>query len=256
MNQSKSTNRTSVYRLAQSLFNSYAYFAHKHGLISCSYTKDDLSKAQKQSLDTNCARECVGKLLPQVSSKFPNSSIEIDISASDRPVVRISPVEIKASIPLSVVVSARSKDSSSSKTFLFSLGLFWSPSVTLRIKRHRLRLYLSRPELDFTVTASQVTDTLDNSTLAKLVSPALYKLTNPFVQRCQEKGIRLFPESLCVDRYEVSLGEGFVSLSIDLKNEKTKRKSISLKSLQTAYSNQNQPNCRWPVYVKPWYYPL
>ena len=125
------------------VFNTAGYVWQKRGMVSYNMTKNNLPKDLTGLLSTTCTIQdrCLGILIPQVGQKYPNSSIEVNVSTTEPPSVIIDAQDIIVRLVGSLAFRARLQDSSSAD--LFGVNVVLNVSVVPFIEQQVLKAKVS-----------------------------------------------------------------------------------------------------------------
>ncbi|PVD20874.1 hypothetical protein C0Q70_19037 [Pomacea canaliculata] len=84
--------------ISEYLPQSLAYAAQSNGFLRYNLTSQDFKSGNESVLNTTCPGHiCIGTLFPAIAKKYPNSQVELRMSSSEMPVVKMRPGSLGAS---------------------------------------------------------------------------------------------------------------------------------------------------------------
>jgi lipopolysaccharide-binding protein len=101
--------RMLAFWLSDYVLNTAGYVTHKHDALHHNFTKNDLPPSDTHLLDASCCPRCgcIGKILPPIGDKYPNSTVEIELATTAPPTVNFQPG--KATVEIAGLATLRAR---------------------------------------------------------------------------------------------------------------------------------------------------
>lgn len=201
------------------LANSAGYVLHNTGFFNYNITQKDIPSGK---ISLNTSEFPISAFLPQITKQYPGRMVQINFNTTSPPNIQNSAVakETKGTINGDVVAYVVQPDTS--LTFLFTLGINVSLSVTMNVNVTSLLWNASFVSGELKVLSSAVKD-LPVKQLEQLF-PMLCETV--MITELNKKGKAGVPLP-SVDNYKfespsISYGEGFIKISTDLAPQTNK----------------------------------
>lgn len=120
--------------ISEHVFNTAGHLWHHNSKMPrFSMGKEQLPETSRDLLNTTCsqANECFGALVPQVGEKYPNSSVEVELTSTEQPTTNITPDAMIVTFGGFLTVRARRQDDS--LVDLFEVKVILKASLKPRI---------------------------------------------------------------------------------------------------------------------------
>lgn len=129
----KDTPKMISFEVSKYVFNSLSYITHIHGLQEGDITKDNLPASYSDLLNTSCTKFlCIGFFIPQLSSNYPNSYVEIHYKDVIYPQLQLT--KDGASSKMDGLYSFRTRLQDKSLAHLFSVAVTLNLNMTLSVE--------------------------------------------------------------------------------------------------------------------------
>lgn len=200
--------RMKVYCMSDYLFNSFGSIVQKRKLLSYTYTKSDLPEGCESLLNT---------ILPTVGTDHPNSTVELNVSTTEQPCVKITKDEFRVNFTHDMAAHVRRENGDI--TLLFVVRLVLSARVDFVIRNNRIYLKMQHPDSNIKIIQSTIGE-LNEDKLLPLVELSLQKGLVPACAYFNQIGFDLgVPNPFSAARIEMELNEGYVCLMYDYLNK-------------------------------------
>lgn len=168
------------------LFNTVAYQAYRHGLLLRNITSKDLPNGDL--LNTTCSGMCIGKLIPQISKAFPNSKVEVELKANQRPTISLNSGTVSVNGDAIINFFARKSDGSSH--YLFRIDAIGTATFTPTLKNSTIHGKVDNLSFRVNVTDSAIGQ-INSGTLQLLADLAVSTTLRPMLDKYGAKGMSL-----------------------------------------------------------------
>lgn len=158
--------------------NTFFYQAHTNGYLKYNVTKKDLPDDRESYLNTTCTLKCIGKLIPQIGWKYPNSVVEFGLRTTAIPKATLTANTLTAE--LNTVVDMMVRTPKNELIFLATLNVNVSMTVQPNVQNQNLNGKISDYSFKLTLEKSaigplfpSVLNTVINGVLSFVVVPKL-----------------------------------------------------------------------------------
>lgn len=166
--------------------NTMCYALYTQGLMSYILTPSNLPDELKNGLSTTCPPEdnCLGNIFPELSSKYPNSVVEVEMAVNKAPTTQISSSGIR--IDVSGAIICRAKLPNDTITEVIKLNVYLSVSVHATLSTNLLRCNVTQFVSSVEVVSSSLNN-IPNDMLSQVVDSFGNSLLIPSLNnKCQE----------------------------------------------------------------------
>ncbi|XP_053402306.1 lipopolysaccharide-binding protein-like [Mercenaria mercenaria] len=200
------------------MFDTIGYTAQKHGFLVYNMTQKDLPPSGRGVLNTTCdgfIPKCIGKLIPQIGEKFPNSVVELRMNSTQTPTMNVSSAGVSLNFAGKIDLYA-TKPGTSSTPFLLSLNAIMFTTVNVSIQNELLYARINDLKLKLKVGKSAVGKVSDVF-LDFLIKQALNAYLIPQLNDLGKKGFPLpVTGEIKFTNTKISFAKDTVLISTDL----------------------------------------
>lgn len=183
--------------------NTLAYVAQKHAFLKYNLTADNFPANNRSFMNTTCKLLCIGKLIPQIGSKYPNMQVDTMIASTATPSLTMTQKSITLTTQFNASLYATpfpkglhnnsmkmASYSSSTPAFLLTLGLNLSLSFQANIQNERLVGKITDSSFKVAVLKSAVGN-VSSGVLNLILGGAMKLVGIPYINSIAAKGIDL-----------------------------------------------------------------
>lgn len=161
------------------VLNTLLYAVHQNDLLSYEFTRNDLPRGYHYLMNTSCtSNSCIGKLLPDIFSRHPEATVELDVIATKSPFLNIS--DKGCSIALGGNIKIQIRNSTGSVTTLGVLALEGYAEMSVSINSQG-KVAFKVKEFEFTSARISDKETNGKIRLGKNVAEVLRSATGKYV---------------------------------------------------------------------------
>lgn len=191
MKDSSATQNMMYLWVSDYIFATIAYVAQKHNYLKYNLTAKDLPPDSRGVLNTSCdgfIPKCVGKLIPAIGEKYPNSQVELHMNSTMVPNMTISSSGVSVKCRGQIKMFANTH--SGQMPFLVTLNANMSTSVSVSVVSETIHAKIDQLSLTLGVGESKI-GPIDHTALQFLVDSALKLYIEPKLNALGEKGFPL-----------------------------------------------------------------
>ena len=166
----------------------FMYQAHTHGFLKYNITKTDLPADYASYLNTTCKLKCIGTLIPQIGSKYPNSTVELDVKTLDVPKVIMTSKTLSTEVSTAVILRAQTPNNT--LAYLATLTVNVSLTIQPSLQHENLTGVITDHSFKLSVVKSAV-GTLFPSLLNTVIDGVLTIAVIPKLNQLGSKGVQL-----------------------------------------------------------------
>lgn len=215
----KDTSKMISFEVSNYVFNSLSYTTHIHGLQEGDITKDNLPASYSDLLNTSCTKFlCIGFFIPQLSSTYPNSYVEIHYKDVSYPQLQLT--RDGASSKMDGLYSFRTRLQDKSLAHLFSVSVTLSLNMTLAVESNTSTLHWKIKNFNMNAT-------LVDSKIGWIPDKAGYVILEwiirlvaiPKIDKQGRLGKRLpIPKEVNLYKSRLQFQDGYVLIESDIDN--------------------------------------
>lgn len=132
------------------LFNSLSYQSQIHGVLRYNLTTKDLPPSNKGVLNTTClSGVCIGELIPQIASKYPNKQVELRMMSTQTPMM----TSLKNEVGVFCMGTIGMYATVPNKPSIYLVNLNVSMNATVNLSIMNEKLYAKIDQLIFNISA-------------------------------------------------------------------------------------------------------
>ncbi|GFR90355.1 bactericidal permeability increasing protein [Elysia marginata] len=195
--------------------NTFLYQAHTNGYLKYNVTKKDLPDDSADYLNTTCKFKCIGTIIPQIGTKYPNSSVELHLHSTAVPSAVMTNKTLTVELDASVGMWARTPN----KTAAYLATLDVNVSLTLQpsIKNEKLNGVITDHSFKLSVVKSAVGE-LHPTVLNLVIDGILTIAVIPELNEIAAKGVQLpIVGGVQFNNTFLLLQEGYLLIGTDLQ---------------------------------------
>lgn len=192
--------------ISEYVFNTKANAVFKRGALSQHFSNSDLPPSMKGLFNTTCYRDsvCFGSFFSQISSKYPNSAVEVEMVATSSPVASISPDGVQVDFTHNVTARVRLPDGSLSTSPLFTAKVNMTALVSPTLDpNQKLKASVTSLTPAITLTSSTISEITPNK-LSAVFDPMAKQFLIPKMNAMGEEGFQL-PVHDCIRLKDAAL---------------------------------------------------
>lgn len=200
------------------IFETIAYNAQKHNFLMYNLTAKDLPADQRGVLNTTCEGfipKCVGKLIPAIGQKYPNSQVELHMVSTMVPNMTIAPsgVSVRCGGQINMYANTPSKQ----KPFLVTLNANMSTTVAVSVVNETIHAKIDKLTLKLTAGKSAI-GPIDQTALQFLIDTALTLYIEPQLNALGKKGFPLpVTDDIKFINTDITFEQDTIIIGTDLK---------------------------------------
>lgn len=171
--------------------NTMGYAIFMQNLLRYNLTYRDLPDGFKSCLNTTCSKEdsrCLGNMFPEISTKYPHSSVEVEIAVSKPPMTNISTSQIQLIFSGDMICRIRLSDGSDVELLKINVDLDFAIAVTLNDAVLKCNVIHLIPTVK---VLSSSLDSIPIGTLSQEVETLCNLLLVPLLNKKFQEGIRI-----------------------------------------------------------------
>lgn len=208
------------------IFETIAYVAQKHNFLVYNLTTKDLPPASRGVLNTTCEGfipKCVGKLIPAIGQKYPNSQVELHMVSTMVPNMTIAPSGV--SVRCGGQINMYANTASQQMPFLVTLNANMSTTVDVSVVNETIHAKIDKLSIVLKAGKSAI-GPIDDAALQFLVDTALTLYIEPQLNALGQKGFPLpVTDEIKFVNTKISFDTNTIMIGTDLKyTPKTARK--------------------------------
>ncbi|KAK3103467.1 hypothetical protein FSP39_019464 [Pinctada imbricata] len=186
-------------------FNSIAYQAQNNQFLQYNLTQNDLPDSVKPLLNTTCSDICIGKIIPEIGRKYPNTVVRLDLMSTIEPKVTVTKAGITLTCGGQVIPYAVLSDNSSA--YLMTLNANMTAGVNVSLSHEKIFANIGQTDIKLHVAKSDVGHIKD-AALQFIVDSILKVFVVPMLNSIGSKG---FPLPVTDDIHFVNSSLRFVT---------------------------------------------
>lgn len=173
------------------IFETIGYVAQKNNFLVYNLTTKDLPPASRGVLNTTCEGfipKCVGKLIPAIGEKYPNSQVELHMVSTMVPNMTIAStgVSVRCGGQINMYANTPNKQ----LPFLVTLNANMSTTVDVSVVNETIHAKIDKLSLKLTAGKSAI-GPIDDTALQFLIDTALTLYIEPQLNALGQKGFPL-----------------------------------------------------------------
>ncbi|KAI0219820.1 hypothetical protein LSAT2_028646 [Lamellibrachia satsuma] len=206
------------------VFSTFVFVVEKYGLLNHTITNEDMKKLGHDGLlNTTCpGKECIGKFIPELSRRYPNCSVIIDMRSAGeekQPQFSILPEHMEGFVSGSTNFIAKRRNGT--EIPLFDVMVNLSLSMNSYIEKQRVKAKITSSSIKMKVIHSNI------GPISQLMIETIFKVVTKFwvIPHINELGSQGFPlppfEKVEFVNSTLKMDQGALQISTDLQREAT-----------------------------------